>query len=147
MNDEHNRGVIERYRPAFDARDATVMQEITHDDLVTEWPQSGERIVGKDNCLVLLRNYPGGCPTRTDRRTIGCGEVWISESMLDYPGGQRAHFVSIFKLRDGRIARLTEFRRSLRATQVAAPARRRRAVVGRRDRASRSGTGPEARCP
>jgi hypothetical protein len=29
--------------------------------------------------------------------------------MLDYPGGQRSHFVSIFELRDGKIARLTEY--------------------------------------
>ena len=41
--------------PAFDARDASVKREIAHDDLVTEWPQSGERIVGEVNCLVVLR--------------------------------------------------------------------------------------------
>lgn len=95
--------------PAFDARDASVKREIAHDDLVTEWPQSGERIVGKDNCLVVLRNYPGGGPTRTGPRTMGFGDVWITESTLDYPGGQRAHFVSVFELRDGKIVRLTEY--------------------------------------
>lgn len=55
MNDEGNRGIIERYWPAFDNRNATVICEIAHDDLVTEWPQSGERIIGKDNCLVVRR--------------------------------------------------------------------------------------------
>ncbi len=109
MDDHPSRWVIERYWPAFDARDASVMQEIARDDLVTEWPQSGERIVGKDNCLIVLRNYPGGGPTRTDRRTIGSGDVWISESILAYPDGQRTHFVSIFELRAGKIARLTEY--------------------------------------
>ena len=109
MNDERNRDIIERYWPAFDSRDTAVMQEIAHDDLVTEWPQSGERIVGKDNCLVVLRNYPGGGPTRTDGRTIGSGDVWITESTLDYPSGQRTQFVTIFELRDGKIARLTEY--------------------------------------
>jgi hypothetical protein len=69
MNDEHNRGVVERYWPAFDARDATVMHELADDDLVTEWPQSGERIVGKDNCLVVLRNYRA--PRRQDRQAHG----------------------------------------------------------------------------
>lgn len=59
MNDEGNRRTIDAYWPAFDARDATVMREIAHDELVTEWPQSGERITGRENCLVVLRNCPG----------------------------------------------------------------------------------------
>jgi hypothetical protein len=107
--DEPNRRVIDRYWPAFDARDAAVMREIAHDDLVTEWPQSGERIVGKENCLIVLRNHPGGGPVRTDRRTLGSGDVWITESILDYPGGHRSHFVSVFELRHGKIAKLTEY--------------------------------------
>jgi hypothetical protein len=86
-----------------------VTQEIAHEDLVTEWPQSGERIVGKENCIIVLRHYPGGGPTRTGRRTIGCGDVWVTESVLDYPGGQRSHFLSVFEFRDSKIARLTEY--------------------------------------
>lgn len=107
--DDSGARVIDAYWPAFDARDASVMHEIAHDDLVTEWPQSGERIVGRENCLVVLRSYPGGGPTRTPGRTLGCGDVWITESTLDYPGGQRTHFVTVFELRDGKLARLTEY--------------------------------------
>lgn len=109
MSDERNRAVIERYWPAFDSRDGPAVGEIAHDDLVTEWPQSGERIVGKENCVVVLRSYPGGGPTRTARRTIGSGNVWITESTLDYPNGETTFLVSVFELRDGRVARLTEF--------------------------------------
>lgn len=109
MNEDEGRTIIERYWPAFDARDSAAMAEIAHDDLITEWPQSDERIVGKDNCLIVLRNYPGGGPTRTGRRTLGSGDVWVTESVLGYPNGQTSHFVSIFELRDRKIARLTEY--------------------------------------
>jgi hypothetical protein len=57
----------------------------------------------------VLRNYPGGGPVRTGRRTVGSGDVWVTESVLRYPNGQISHFVSIFELRDGKIARLTEY--------------------------------------
>jgi hypothetical protein len=107
--DEHNRAAVARYWPAFDARDGDTMRELAHDDLVTEWPQSGERILGKENCVTILRNYPGGGPTRSDRRTLGSGDLWVTESLLHYPNGRSSHFVSIIELRDGKIARLTEY--------------------------------------
>ncbi|HEX7173544.1 MAG TPA: nuclear transport factor 2 family protein [Candidatus Limnocylindria bacterium] len=106
--DEPNREIIARYWPAFDSRDGEAMRALARDDLVTEWPQSGERIVGKENCVTILRNYPGGGPRRSERRTLGSGDVWVTESRLEYPNGQSSHFVSIFELKDGKLARLTE---------------------------------------
>jgi hypothetical protein len=35
--------------------------------------------------------------------------VWVTESILEYPNGRSSHFVSIIELRDGRVARLTEY--------------------------------------
>ncbi len=46
---------------------------LLHDDFVQEWPQSGERIVGRDNALAINRNFPGGTPKmvfRTERSTV-----------------------------------------------------------------------------
>jgi hypothetical protein len=107
--DDRNRSVIERYWLAFDARDGDAMRALAHDDLVTEWPQSGERIVGKENCVTILKRYPGGGPVRTVRRTLGADGVWVTESILAYPNGRSSHFVSIIELMDGKVARLTEY--------------------------------------
>ena len=107
--DDRNRDVIARYWEAFDGRDGDAMREVAYDGLVTEWPQSGERIVGKENCVTILRSYPGGGPTRTERRTLGSGDLWITESILLYPNGRSSHFVSILELREAKIARLTEY--------------------------------------
>jgi hypothetical protein len=85
------------------------MRELAQDDLVTEWPQSGEQILGKENCVTILRNYPGGGPTRSEPRTMGSGDLWVTEAMLHYPNGRSSAFVSIIELRDGKIARLTEY--------------------------------------
>ncbi len=101
--------VVDRYWSAFDRRDAEEMRHIAHDDLITEWPQSGESIYGAENCVLVLQHYPGGPPSRTAGRTTGCGDVWVTESALAYPERGPVHFVTIFKLRDDRIARITEY--------------------------------------
>ncbi len=60
MSKQENRDILERYRQEFFGRqniDAIV--DLMHDDSVEEYPQSGERIRGKDNARRVYENYPG----------------------------------------------------------------------------------------
>jgi ketosteroid isomerase-like protein len=80
-----------------------------HDDFVQEWPQSGERIVGRDNAIAINRNFPGGLPAMKFRRTVAAGHLAILEVELTYADGSRYLGVSVVELRDGKIARETDY--------------------------------------
>jgi ketosteroid isomerase-like protein len=80
-----------------------------HDDFVQEWPQSGERIVGRDNAIAINQNFPGGLPTMRFRRILAGGDLAVVEVELTYADGSRYLGVSVVELRDGKIARETDY--------------------------------------
>jgi hypothetical protein len=47
-----------RYWEATKDLDLVIVHEIYHDDVVVEFPQSGERILGKQNIYELRAHYP-----------------------------------------------------------------------------------------
>ena len=99
---------LERLIEAMDRRDWDAAVADFADDFVQEWPQSGERITGREHCLVIWRNYPGGSPSMQVRRISGEGDHWTVETMLDY-GGKPVHGVSLFDFRDGMIVRQVDY--------------------------------------
>ena len=105
--DDQNRKAIERYLQAAQDGDLSAMADAYHEDAVQEWPQSGERIVGRPNIMSVTANYPG-LPKASVRRIVGSGDLWITEITLDY-GGARYQAVSILEMRDGKIARETDY--------------------------------------
>jgi ketosteroid isomerase-like protein len=80
-----------------------------HDDFVQEWPQSGERIVGRDNALAIERNFPGGLPAMRFRRTLAAGDLAVLEVELTYADGGRYLGVSVIELRDGKVVKETDY--------------------------------------
>jgi ketosteroid isomerase-like protein len=105
--DDGNRATVERYWPSLQGGDFAAVTELYHEDAVQEWPQSGERVVGRANIMAINENYPG-LPAGTVRRITGAGDLWIAELTLDY-GGDRYESVAILEMRDGRIARETDY--------------------------------------
>ena len=102
----------ERVRAHYEgllAGDEAAYTALVHEDFVQEWPQSGERVRGKQACLNIARNYPGGTPQMTLGRISGEGDHWVMEGTSRYPDGNDYHIVSVFELRDGMIARETDY--------------------------------------
>jgi hypothetical protein len=62
MDERDARRVAEKLWEALQAGDWETARGCLHDDFVQEWPQSGERIVGRDNAMAIEQNFPGGCP-------------------------------------------------------------------------------------
>lgn len=60
MSEQENRNTLERYFRAFGRHDLDTIDALLHDDYVEEYPQSGERIRGKQNARTVAENYPGG---------------------------------------------------------------------------------------
>jgi hypothetical protein len=80
-----------------------------HDDYVQEWPQSGERVVGKENSLAINRNFPGGLPEMTFRRIVAEGNLAVMEVSLEYSDGSVYQGVSVMEFRDGKVVRETDY--------------------------------------
>ena len=83
--------------------------QLLHDDFVQEWPQSGERIIGRDNAIAIEQSFPGGLPTMRFRRTLADGDLAVLEVELTYADGSRYLGASILELRDGKVVRETDY--------------------------------------
>jgi hypothetical protein len=89
-------------------QDENAAAEIFADDAVIEWPQSGERIRGKPQIIALHEASPVKINI-SPRRTVGCGNVWVTEATIRYDGERPTKAVFIMEFRDGRVARETDY--------------------------------------
>ena len=104
---EDTAGLIEQLWAMFEKQDWDAAADFYAEDAIEEWPQSGERIRGRDNIMAINRNYPG-FPKSTPRRTLAAGDLVVSEVVLDYDG-DIYNSVSVFELKDGKIVRQTDY--------------------------------------
>jgi ketosteroid isomerase-like protein len=108
--DERDTGrVAEKLWRALETGDWDAAGGCMHDEFVQEWPQSGERVVGRDNALAIERNFPGGLPTMRFRHTLAAGDLAVLEVELTYADGGRYLGVSIIELRDGKVVKETDY--------------------------------------
>jgi SnoaL-like domain/ubiE/COQ5 methyltransferase family len=89
MDERDARQVAEELWRALQAGDWETAGGCLHDDFVQEWPQSGERIIGRDNATAIEQNFPGGLPTMRFRRTLAGGDLAVLEVELTYADGSR----------------------------------------------------------
>jgi hypothetical protein len=88
-----------------------LLQEFGTDDFVAEWPQSGERVT-RASMVELSSKYPemsGTSPTFKYRRMLGGGNTFVIEGTIDYGDGIPVSYVGIGELREGKVARMTEY--------------------------------------
>jgi ketosteroid isomerase-like protein len=109
MDERDARQVAEKLWRALQAGDWETAGGCLHDDFVQEWPQSGERIIGRDNAIAIERNFPGGLPTMRFRRTLAGGDLAVLEVELNYADGSRYLGASILELRDGKVVKETDY--------------------------------------
>lgn len=68
--------------------------------IIVEFPQSGERIIGKRNIYELRAHYPSKLGFKV-LRVRGEGSLWISEIIITYDG-RPVNVVTIMEFREGR---------------------------------------------
>ena len=107
MDDRTVRAALQRHWEASDANDFEAEHEIYREDAVLDYPQSGERIHGRNN----IRESRFVQPNKkrfTVRRIIGSGDLWVTEFVLSYDGIP-SYTVSIMEFRDGLVAHETQY--------------------------------------
>jgi len=112
-----NTAMKERIRAIYESGDmqelAQSLNEMAAPDMVQEWPQSGERIRGRDNIAAVNEHYEGAtgtAPKMTLRRIVAPGEAWVIEATIDYGDGVPVSVVSVIETNaDGKISRETDY--------------------------------------
>src|SRR6188508_1796691 len=89
-------------------KDEVAAGEIFADEAVIEWPQSGERIRGKQQIIALHEAAPFAVKIAV-RRTIGSGDLWVTEATISYDGGSPTKAVFIMGFRQGTVVRETDY--------------------------------------
>jgi SnoaL-like domain len=105
--DEDVRCALETHWAASDVNDFDTEHRIYRADAVLEYPQSGERIRGRDNIQASRAAQPNA-KRFTVRRMLGGGDLWISELVLTYDG-LPSYVVSIMEFEDGEVVRETQY--------------------------------------
>jgi ketosteroid isomerase-like protein len=101
--------VVRRLWAAFDSCDWELARACVHDDVVVDWPQSGERWEGREAYIGVNERYPGEWEIDV-RRVVDAGDVVVLEAWIEHSERERSTFaVALYELRDGRIARGTEY--------------------------------------
>jgi len=107
MEDREIRAALDRHWAASDANDFEGEHQIYREDAVLEYPQSGERVRERRK----IQSSRAAQPNRkrfTVRRTIGAGDLWVTEYVLTYDG-RPSYTVSIMEFLYGKVARETQY--------------------------------------
>lgn len=125
----NNQDIVRRWVAATQEGDWEGMKDLVHPDIVSLYPQSGERFTGYDNFVGMLQSFPDntvsietvhhddktmttasstpfGMPVIT---VVGTGDTFIGEGKITYANGETWDFVGIFKTRDGKIIKQTAY--------------------------------------
>jgi ketosteroid isomerase-like protein len=108
MQDEAIRAALEAHWEASAAGDAEAEHDIYADDAICDYPQSGERIVGRRNLQALRSHHPGKPSGFEVRRILGSGDFWVTEYMIHYQG-RPAYTVSLMEFREGKVVHETQY--------------------------------------
>lgn len=104
---DRNRMALERHWASAVAGDLDTEQDVYHEDVVVDYPQSGERIRGRENLRAVRTHHPSRMEYAVHRIT-GQGDVWVTESVSGYEHNT-VRTVSIMEFRDGKVEHETQY--------------------------------------
>ena len=107
MGDSDIRAALDRHWAASDVDDFETEHQIYDEHAVLEYPQSGERIRGREHIQASRMAQPDRKRFAV-RRIQGSGPLWVSELVLTY-GDRPFHVVSLMEFEGGQVVRETQY--------------------------------------
>lgn len=107
-HEEKIRAALEAHWRASAVGDTNAEHDIYEDDAICDYPQSGERILGRKNLQALRSHHPGKPSGFQVRRMLGKGNLWITEYTIVYQG-RSAFTVSIMEFRNQKVVHETQY--------------------------------------
>jgi ketosteroid isomerase-like protein len=108
MQEEKIREVLNAHWQASAAGDLDAEHDIYDDDAICDYPQSGERIIGRSNLQALRAHHPDKPSGFDVRRIQGEGSLWITEYTIAYTG-QATFTVSIMEFCNDKVIHETQY--------------------------------------
>jgi ketosteroid isomerase-like protein len=105
----NNKQIVRNFWDTMAGNDFYAVSRLLHDDYVLEWPQSGERIRGRENFAAINTFYPSEEAWRfTINSVIAEGDTVVSDvSVTD--GTRKDRVITFSSIREGRIWKQVEF--------------------------------------
>jgi hypothetical protein len=108
MQEEQIREALNAHWQASADGDANAEHDIYEDDAICDYPQSGERILGRRNLQALRSHHPGKPSGFKIKRIVGEGDLWVTEYTILYQ--ERSAFtVSIMEFRGAKVVHETQY--------------------------------------
>ena len=106
---ENGKQIVKHFWAAMQTNDFKAAGEFLHDNYILEWPQSGERIRGGANFVVINEHYPThGRWECTVHRIIAEDDQVISDVGVT-DGAITGQAITFSRIRAGKILQQTEF--------------------------------------
>lgn len=108
MSDQQIREALDAHWQASASEDFNAEHAIYEENAICDYPQSGERILGRKNLQALRSHHPGKPSGFHVGRILGSGNLWITEYVITYQ--ERSSFtVSIMEFRNGKVTHETQY--------------------------------------
>ncbi len=107
MEDPEIREALNQHWAASDAGDFATEHDIYHDDALLDYPQSRERIRGRNN-IQITRTLQPNKKRFSVHRIMGRGELWITELVMTYDA-KPFYTVSIMEFSGTKVAHETQY--------------------------------------
>lgn len=105
----NNREILETFWATMATNDFYAVAKLLHDDYILEWPQSAERIHGRDNFAAVNTAYPTeGRWTFQINHLVTEGDLVVTDVSVSN-GKLHDRCITFSTVRDGRIWRQIEF--------------------------------------
>src|SRR5262249_24830852 len=107
MEAQNNRAVLDQHWAASASGDLEAEHQIYDENVLCEYPQSGEKIHGRRNLKALRGHHPGKPSGFMIRRIEGMNDLWVTEYIINYEKSV-VQTVSIMEFQNGRVIHETQ---------------------------------------
>lgn len=108
MENEQILRALNAHWEASAAGDINAEHEIYDNEVICDYPQSGERILGRNNLQALRSHHPDKPSGFNVKRIFGNEDIWTTEYVINYQG-KEALTVSIMEFHNGKVVHETQY--------------------------------------
>jgi hypothetical protein len=108
MKEEQLNEALNAHWHASAVGDIRAEHDIYDENVVCDYPQSGERIVGRNNLQALRSHHPGKTSGFNVKRMLGKGDLWITEYTINYQE-QAVFTISIMEFNKDKVVHETQY--------------------------------------
>lgn len=105
----NSKQIIENFWATMETNDFYAVAQLLHDQFLLEWPQSGERIRGRDNFAALNTKFPAEGKWRFTINHIAADGNLVVSDVTVTDGKRVDRAITFSTVRDGKIYKQVEF--------------------------------------